>query len=281
VEKTIVKQKYNSKNKLFNFFMCSDLHIGARAFDEDRLKYDLDWAVENEAKIFMNGDIFDLIVPSDRKRYSVSSDKYAATAQVNCVLEEAYKILEPYFEHIYGIGIGNHESEFIKRHHIDITSILIHEINKKRKNTTPAVHLGYTGFIRLNFKHTTGGARRNFDIFYNHGQGGNAEVTRGMIDLNRYQTKGCDLIWLGHKHKCISAPLDNYIYLSSSNTIISKVKRGLITGCYKKDIVEYDIAEKGYQPDYSEEKMRTTQNQGGAMLSIKIDTKIMNTKIIT
>jgi hypothetical protein len=281
MELIIIEERYKGKDNTFNFGLCSDLHIGSDKLDKKRLISDLELFKKNNAKIFINGDILDHILQSDKRRYSASSDKYQQTAQINLALNEAEKLLKPYADNIVGIGVGNHETEVIKRHSIDTTSMLIRDINKlKSKDAEPCYHMGYEGFVRIAAKHTSGGACHCYDIFYNHGQGGSAEVTKGMIDLNRYQSRRADLIWLGHKHQSLSVFLDKDIYITPNNYIKSREKRGVITGAYMKDIYKYDIEKNGYRPNYSEEKMRTTQQTGGVMLQLKLSTRGINHRII-
>ena len=49
--------------------LLSDLHIDASDHDRDLLIADLEAARELDARVSINGDMFDAIVPSDRRRH--------------------------------------------------------------------------------------------------------------------------------------------------------------------------------------------------------------------
>jgi len=103
-----------------------------------------------------------------------------------------------------------------------------------------------------------------------------------MIDLARYQSKRCDLVWLSHKHQTLIVQLEREEGVSPKNQLYSKAKYGVITGTFRKPVPyrnqslrtlggkSYDINEDGYVLDYNEEKMRTTEGVGGVFLNLRV-----------
>ena len=58
----------------FNFYLASDTHFAHKLFDEDMFRREFNKAVESDATIDINGDVVDLIMPKDIRRYSASGD---------------------------------------------------------------------------------------------------------------------------------------------------------------------------------------------------------------
>jgi hypothetical protein len=271
-----------TKQKEFGWLLASDLHDDDMFFDNELFQKQFDEAVSKGYRILLNGDVLSMYLPKDIKRYTSGQDKVTGVdAKMNLIVGRVYERLTPYVEYIDEIGTGNHEVSILKYHSFDATLQLIGRLNGIRKNPQPIKHGGYTGWIRFIFNR--GGGRSgtaHYDIFRDHGKGGSAEVTRGMIDLQRLQHKHADLIWLAHKHQVISTLLERNEGIASSNRIYSRLKRGLITGCYKKPLKtyenhkvkteagmeKYDINKHGYIVDYGETKMRVGEHSGGHSL---------------
>ena len=284
MEINIFRSDYTEK-KQYSYFYASDLHIGCAEFDEKRFTEDFTWAVEKNARIYAQ-EIFELIIPKDNKRYTAGKDKYQVDAHVNATIDEGIKLLTPFVDHIDIIGIGNHDIAILKYHGTDPIAFLIRDLNRLRNKKLPAiVHGGYSGFIRQKY-HRNGGQVRFLDTYYNHGQGGVAEVSKGNIDLERRKNINTDIIWLQHKHKKIYSELDTGIGLSPQDNFYERPKQGIITGCYKTNYSFYDITKSNYRVDYGEERSRVTQARGGILLDVEIsgdgiityDMVIRNTK---
>jgi len=252
----------------FNWFLCSDPHIDDPHHDKELFKKDLDEAVKRNARILINGDVVSGILKSDKKRYSKSSDKYELDNSLNMIVDDAYHTLYPYRDYIDLIGVGNHEVSIMRYHDFDIIAMLIKMLNSVRDtNLQPIQHGGYQGFIALNFRYKKGKWSTRFVIFYNHGQGGAAPVTKGVIDLARRQSVDSDCVWLGHKHQFTLQKIDPILCLDKNFNMLVKTRYGLITGCYVKPIHDYN-PNNGYRIDYGEEKMRGLVAQRGVFLKI-------------
>lgn len=264
----IIKEDY-SKKKEFNYFFCSDLHFGNKGQDRELLKKEFDYAREMNAKIFINGDVLDLILSGDRKRYHPSSDAYGTDNNVNMALNDAFDFFSEYVHNIVMIGTGNHEVSVSKFHHFDATQQLIYSLNLK--HGTSIVHGQYSGYIILQFEHGENGRIRQYKIYYNHGQGGTAEISKGTIDLNRHMsTKMSDLCWLGHKHVKTILPSEFMLDVNRSGEVVSIERAGIITGAYMKNYHQHDAMKKGYNISFGEERMRGLQGTGGVMLKISM-----------
>ena len=254
----------------FRIFLCSDLHADESGFDKELFTRDFETAKKDGARILINGDVFGCILPSDRKRYSRGNDTGDTDGKINEAVEKIGKLLAPYANNIDMIGLGNHEVSVLKYHHIDVTRMLLFYLAQFRDKKLPPIrHGGYTGFIRYAFE-CNGGNRKAFDIFYNHGQGGNAEVTDGIIDIKRYQYVDANIIWLGHKHQRWAHEIDPAIGMLSNGRIYTKQRFGIMTGTYTNVFSETDATENGYRINFGEERMRTKQKQGGVKMTLNL-----------
>lgn len=272
-----LRQDY-SKTKEFYYFLCSDLHFGNKGQDKDLIKKEFEEAKRLNAKIFINGDWGEFIMSGDMKRYHPSSDAYGTDNNINMTINEAFDFLSPYAKQIQMIGCGNHETSVSRFHHFDATQQLIYSLNKT--HGTKICHGQYCGYIVIKYSRGNGGGK-TYKIFYNHGQGSTAEVTKGSIDLSRHMAnKVSDLTWLGHKHTKILLPSEFVIDVNQSGDIVQKERAGLITGSYLKIFHQYDAMKKGYNISYGEEKMRGLQSTGGAIMRHKIIGEMIETKFI-
>lgn len=257
-----------SKQKEFHFFLASDLHIGHARFDHKLFREQFDEAKEIGAKILINGDLFDAITPSDRKRYRVGNDQYQVDAHLNAAVDEAYELLKPYAKDIILIGIGNHEASTVRWSGVDPVQFLLRDFAHDGAMVRPG---GYLGFVRLAFRHGDNFSTRFFDIYYNHGQGGSAEVTKGIIDLQRRNNIVADVIWLGHKHTAVITQMDALQGVSPQGNFYSRTRIGIITGSYTlPKRPDYDIEGKGYSSDFEEEHTRTPAGRGGVFLRLTL-----------
>lgn len=196
------------------FTLMSDLHIGAAITDHDAIVRDLERAKHHGDRIYVNGDVFDAILPKDVKRFKPDA-LHAKLQRRNDVLDAAedmaMEILAPFAKQIRMIGMGNHETAIEKFHSTDLIARLIRRLNAECKGSV--AYGGYTGFIETTMRsgarsrgHNKGYGNHQavFVIYYHHGAGASAPITRGMIDFSRKQWVDADVVWLGHKHNRIA-----------------------------------------------------------------------------
>ncbi len=193
--------------------LISDLHIGSSHFSESALRFDLDKARDNNWPILINGDVLDMILWQDRKRFSVDAidpELRHRSDLITAGIDKAEKILAEYAPLIELLGQGNHETAVCKYHSVDPTSILL---DRLRKHGCNASHGGYAGYYVIKMVNSYNGKRCgswSWKLRYHHGVGGNAAVTKGLIQVNRMLTwcADADCIWMGHLHNRV---LDNGI----------------------------------------------------------------------
>lgn len=194
----------------------SDIHLGCPEFQEGQLKSDLQEAADYGDRIIIGGDTFDAILPSDKKRYkpeSVHPRLYGTSKILDDQVDWAEEIFAPFADHIDGFGLGNHETAVEKHHASDLSARLIRRVQSHVTDKKHRIHyLGYIGFLDYRFERgkqrsdcKVANNTRRLVVFYHHGAGGQAPITKGMIDFNRKQTwVNSDVIWLQHKHNNVA-----------------------------------------------------------------------------
>lgn len=261
------------KKKEFDFALFSDLHADSDTFAADNFKADADKYKAKGARFLINGDLFDAILPTDRKRYTRGNDGFDDDAQINSRLEYMVKLLTPYVDNIDFIGIGNHEASIVKYDHVDLVKMLCRELSHRRDKTLPPIQRGgYQGFLRLHFRNHDGKIIRSFDIYREHGKGGAAPVTKGTINIQRLHTTFvADMYWLGHTHTSIVDQTPWTIYPNKSGTIIKRRKMTIITAGYQDSFIQRNLSENdSYRNAYPEERFLLPGGIGSALLHISV-----------
>lgn len=260
------------KNKdIKRFFLFSDLHIDSPLCDRKRLKQDLDMAVEQDAKILINGDVFDFLLFRDFKRSTPSNQANFDDDQIGVIIDDVFEFLKPYADRILGIGLGNHETSVIKYHHIDPVRMLIYKLESECN--VKISHLGYTGFIRFSFRRGKSGSYKTYDIWYNHGAGGGGK-SKGILQHNDVASNYvADLYWMGHNHANI-ADFDYPITLiNNTGKLETKNRMFARTAGYQRDDnhLPEDYKQRGYKLDWGKEKFLRHTSKGCQILTLMLD----------
>jgi len=240
--------------------LMSDLHMEASDHDRDALVKDLDAAKRLNARISINGDLFDAIVPSDRKRHHPRVSEIDNRDDIfNEAVRRAVTVLTPYANLIDLISPGNHERSVLKYHHLDLISMVIYGLNTVRDANLPRIHQGsYRGFQLYRFRYNGDKGRtidrggQAFTIFRHHGKGGSAPVTGGALDLDRIRKDfDADLYWIGHKHQEIQRKFTR-VHLGAMGKLLPKPQRAVMSAGYKKQYTHEDPDADGDTDDFSD-----------------------------
>lgn len=260
---TVIEHK--TKTNTLSLCLMSDLHIGGLHVDYDLIESELKRAKSIGAKILINGDVFDAIMPGDRKRYRANNLHprmfQAGDDMIGESIRWAIEILQPYKDDIIMIGDGNHDDAVARYHHIEPVKHLVIALNGTGEPTVK--YGGYHGFIHVKMpvSESTGRARwANYVIHYHHGAGGGAPVTKGAITFSRAAMwlEGVDAIWRGHTHQR-QAGRDSKISFNTkilvpSERVMTKDVLTLRTGSYidtYKGTSSEDLVKHGRKDGYA------------------------------
>lgn len=265
--------------------LMSDLHIGAANTDYKLITRERDDAIEHQDRILINGDLFDLILPKDHKRYTpeaVHPRIQGTSMQVNAVVDWAVELLSPAAHLIDMLGVGNHETAVMKYHAVDPVMMVMYKLEEHARKTVPNHFInygGYTGFVDYRLRCTTGGRSggecgSRLVIYYHHGSGGAAPVTKGLIDFNRRDTFiDSDIIWMGHKHNRLTVAVEKLSCPEIGDGLKIKEVRHIMTGAYFNTYVnqtQASIREHGRRSNYAADAGFAPQGKGGARVLVRV-----------
>jgi hypothetical protein len=262
-------------------YLMSDIHMGAAQTDYKLVEREVAEAIANNDRILINGDLFDMILPKDHKRFSMSALHprlhNVGGKIMNEVVDWAVEIFEPAAHLIDMVGLGNHESAVEKYHSYDPLSAFIKQLQDKLPDKSDHVihYGGFCGFVDYRFRDDSRHANR-FVIYYHHGSGANAPVTKGLIDFNRKDTfVDADLIWLGHKHNRLHVAVQKLSCAQTGDDPKVKDVRHVMTGAYYNTYVgqsQASIRQHGRRSNYAADDGMAPQGKGGARVTLTFNT---------
>jgi hypothetical protein len=255
----------------FPYLLMSDLHFGAAWCDRALIRSDLQWARKHNARIRIAGDVWDLILPKDRKRFVPSCldpELRGKDNILNAALDLACRELGPYADLIEMIGCGNHETAITKHHGADMVALLIDRLSTPKHQIH---HGGYTGAIVQHFRRKDGGGCR-WVVWYHHGKGGAAPVSKGMIDFNRFSTyvRDADVLWCGHKHHRWVEDTSELRVPLTGNDFEIYPRKHIMTGAYDRGNHPQHDDDGNYVSDFATEGGFAPAGRGGIRLMVSI-----------
>jgi hypothetical protein len=275
----ITQKKFdaNRGKKELTLTLMSDLHFGAPNVDYERMREDLEGAKQHGDRILLDGDVFDMILPGDMKRYvpeALDPRLQGRSEIINRVIDFGFEFLRPYAPLIDLMATGNHEESVQKYHHFDPVQALVYRLNQ-----LPGTDIHYGGIcgfmdyqVKVPWAKGRSGTRWRYLIYYHHGAGGAALVTKGMIEFNRMETwLDCDLIWIGHKHNRILDATTKRVTLSANGHILERPFRAVMTGGYFTTGEDTHASYMGGEPrkvNYAEWKNLPPQDTGGCRVIV-------------
>lgn len=192
-------------------YISSDHHIGGRHTDYDLIQREVARAKELNALCILNGDLFDLILPRDQKRFEPTAlhDRLVGKNDIiGEALDWAVEIFSPIAAQIAVVGFGNHEHAVLKHHAIDVISAFVMRLRAKGSEAVPGGPEGYL-LLETNSRGMKGREKKKiFRLFYTHGAGGASPMTLGVLDLQKIRpwAVDADAICIGHKHNRLFVP---------------------------------------------------------------------------
>lgn len=244
----------------FSIFAMSDIHFDSSKCDIPLLTKHLKAAEEANAPVLIGGDMFDVMQSHDDPRRSLEELKaeYKTDSYLDAVVLDAAKFLSK-FKIQYIIGMGNHETVILRKNNTNLIERLCHDINT---NGGEAHSMGYWGFIRVLTHYEKGNEQRSRTLYWHHGFGASAPVTRGVIETSRQAAylPDADVVINGHNHQQYVVTL-NRIRLSQTGAPYEQYQHFIRTPGYKKAGLVY-----GDQQGFDIEKVPAPTTRGCVQL---------------
>lgn len=189
----------------------SDVHHDNPKCNQDLERKHLDEAVEYDAPIIDNGDLFCAMQGKWDKRSDKNAlrEEHRGSNYFDLLVETAAEFYRPFKDQFAVLGKGNHETAVTSRHETDLTDRLASRMRAHGSNVEAS---GYGGFVMFRFVDTFQKGRtdqknhkpvKDTKILYHfHGTGGGGPVTRGTIQTNRIAVWSPDahIVLTGHTH---------------------------------------------------------------------------------
>lgn len=248
--------------------MLSDLHWDNPHCDRDMLKRHLDYCLEENIPVIINGDMFCLMQGrgDNRRNKSDIRPEHNNAMYLDSIVNTAVEWFMPYANIIKLVGYGNHETAIIKFQETDILQRFVDNINFRAGSKMQIG--GYGGWIVVR-QSTSKGNTTSFStkIKYFHGSGGGGVVTKGAINLTRALElyENFDVFSMGHIHENSSRnDVRDTLETQSVSGYSLKQKQIhlMLTGTYKE---EYGDGSHGWHV----ERGAPIKPLGGRILTIK------------
>jgi hypothetical protein len=227
----------------------SDVHFDSVYCNRELLTTHLNKAIERRALIMVFGDLFDAMQGRFDPRRSMKElrPEYRRDDYYDFVIQDIEQFLEPYASLISLLARGNHETSVLKNANTDLMDRLAYALNIEHKGHVCTG--GYGGWIRFLFARD-GNPHSSKRLKYFHGAGGEAPVTRGVIQTNRQAVylPDADIVVNGHSH-------NNYYVPISRERISSKGKLFFD--------IQHHVRIPGYKQDYADGSGGWSVERGG------------------
>ena len=186
----------------------SDTHFDSVYCNRNMFFSDMDEALNRDASICVLGDFFDALQGrfDPRRDMSILRPEYRRADYYDFVVSDSTEKLEKYANNIMMITPGNHELSVLKNSNTFLSDRLTSSLNLRTNSNI--VHGGYGGWLRIVLK-IDKQPKGTVNIKYFHGAGGEAPVTRGVIQTNRQAVylPDADIVVNGHSHNAYWIPI--------------------------------------------------------------------------
>lgn len=196
-----------------------DQHIGAREFDEERLKRHLNWAVERADTYVIN--IGDMIEGATRD--SVGAGVYEQTEVIEEQLDHAVELHQELVDEgkLLGVHRGNHEERTYKAVGLHPTAVF------NRITGVPDLGYGVLHYVKV--------GDQNYTFYTTHGSGGarlpHTKIKK-CIDLEKMIE--AEIYAMGHLHSLSHHARQYYAFDKRGKTLVERERHFVITGAYLK-----------------------------------------------
>lgn len=177
------------------------------------MKIQFDEALRRKARINIFGDWFDAMQGKYDKRrsYPLLRKEYKRDDYYDFVVKDSVRWLLPYSNLLDVMADGNHELSVLANANTNLMDRLVCGLRDRNQNCE-AIHGGYGGWIRYMFSmgsEIRRGTQKSIKLKYFHGAGGEAPVTRGVIQTNRQAVylPDADIVVNGHNHNGYYLPI--------------------------------------------------------------------------
>lgn len=220
---------WREKSESVSVCLMSDVHFGSSTCDVGAWQADLRKAKAQGSLIYILGDIFDAVVPTDSKRFrsGANDTEYRVDSMLDAVIDDCADILHSVRRQVVLCLRGNHEDNIIQRCHTDMVRRLCERISDEEHT----VHYGGIGCSHVLRIVDGGGKYCLCRMALHHGAGGSAPVSKGVMQFSRVKLDGYDIVAHGHTHNLTVTP-DVRQSIAAGGTVTHRKRYDISTGGY-------------------------------------------------
>lgn len=259
--RVITRNLYDVERRVITVVPIGDIHIGAAACDEARLKAVIE-RVKSEADTYWigMGDFVDAINRSDPRFDPASLAPWIGMENLpdlaKAEIDRLLGYLKPIASKCLCVLTGNHEAALTKHYERDVFGSIVTSL-KEAGNFAPdyKLALDYSGWLRLNIfygpKAEKREAVRPFDWYLHHGFVGGRLAGGKALGLQRLMwSHNADITLMGHSHNT-AIQVEAVEELNKTGNIEIRKRIGAFTGTFLRSVIEgastYSEV-KGYLP---------------------------------
>ncbi len=256
--------------KSFRLSLLSDFHLGAAACDVDMIHQELDRAWTYQNRILLGGDLLDLVLPGDLKRFNptvLAPRLQGRTDIINEALNWLEEILAPVASAIDVVFPGNHETYIEKKLSFDPSK----EIVERLRKYNPNIQYGnYTSYVIYQLP-----KKQTYTIWFTHGGGAvttTAKALKNLLDV--IPVFEADLYWSGHYH-CRANCSEQRLKATPEGPVAQDV-RCVLTGSYLKTYghqSQTSVTGRGKISNYGADGAMRPHGIGGAEVELCFDNR--------
>lgn len=221
------------------FLVRSDAHHDNPHCNQEMEKRHLQMAVERNAGIIDNGDLFCAMQGNydPRKSKEDLRPEHQCNNYLDALVNTAADFYEPFAKNFVVMAQGNHESLILKKQESNLNERLITKLNERTGSLI--AYGGFSGWIRFCFEwdgKKGGSCTKTVNLWRHHGYGGGGPVTRGAIQTNRQAVYLPDahMVITGHTHDAFVMPIER-LRINSHGTISKDKQWHIKIPTYKEE----------------------------------------------
>lgn len=247
--------------------LMSDWHLGAANCDTGLIQKELQDALALSSRILLGGDIFDLILPGDRKRFTPDALHPRLQGRkdiINEVLDWAEELLGPVAELVDCIGCGNHETASEKVSGFDPIAELCRRLSSSGHRV---YHSAYQAIINYRLPKA-----QRYLVWYHHGSGNVSKQYLALKKLtDQVQAFDADLYWSGHSHHKVNC-VESRVILNKEGSLETRDVRCVVTGSYLHTYADQSpLSVTGRKSNYAADQALRPHGLGGACVCLEFD----------
>lgn len=243
------------------FLLRSDVHHDSTLCNRELELEHLNRAKELDAWVLDAGDLAEAMQGKfdPRRSYKDLRPEYKGEDYYDLIVDEMKEFYKPFVNQIKYLSYGNHDTAVVRNSGTDLIQRLARDLNRMGGKVRVG---GYGGWIRLMFDKSN--TRSSLLIKHFHGFGGDAPVTRGVIQTNRQAVylPDANIVWNGHNHH-------EYVFPIARERVNQK-------GATYQDL-QWHVRTPGYKNDFGKgtsgwavERGMVPKPQGAVWLHLKL-----------